>query len=279
MTAPDYPLLVMPSQDLYQLAHIATYIADALARHRHTPTGRAGREQRDNAVRDIAGAKAALDNATATTTAITDTASTPLPQPLDAGAFQTARDLLTTGPRWADVVSLAAAGDTGWAVIGNVPGIGPVGAKVATPELAQALRQHMLTQPAADLASWAVTPHPQPAPAVPDRVDLAAFVEHLNPSRLDDRAVARHLRGMDRRTDAAIRGRFAGVDLDAPLVVTPPAPTPAGDPPAGPAATPPHNRLSDETGLRFICDGARAEPARTATPNPPTTNADPGLTR
>ena len=33
MTQPDYPLPVLPSYELYQLAHIATFLADGLARH------------------------------------------------------------------------------------------------------------------------------------------------------------------------------------------------------------------------------------------------------
>lgn len=34
MTSPDYPLLAVPGHELYQLAHIATFVADGLARHR-----------------------------------------------------------------------------------------------------------------------------------------------------------------------------------------------------------------------------------------------------
>ena len=120
-------------------------------------------------------------------------------------------------------------GGQGWAVVGQVPGVGPVGAAVGTRELADALRQHMLTRPAEELAAWAVTAAPVTVPPLPerDRVDLAAFVEQLDPGRADDRAVARALRGVDRRTDAAIRGRFRDVDLDAPFVVAPPATTPS----------------------------------------------------
>ena len=38
MTQPDYPLPVLPSYELYQLAHIATFLADGLSRHHHART-------------------------------------------------------------------------------------------------------------------------------------------------------------------------------------------------------------------------------------------------
>lgn len=235
MTAPDYPMLVLPSSEMYQLAHIATYLADALARHRHAAPGRQGRNSRAEAVRDLAGGKAALDSAVGATR---PTADADLPQPIDAPTFHAARELLSAGPRWADVTSLAAAGASGWAVVGHVPGVGPVGARVGTQPLAEALRHHFLTQPAAALGAWAVSERATPVPAIPDKVDLAAFVEHLDPSSPDARAVARHLRGFDRRTDAAIRGRFAGIDLDQPLVVEPTVPPAAVNPAPVPAVQP-----------------------------------------
>ena len=34
MTTPDYPLLTVPGYELYQLAHLTTFVVDALARHR-----------------------------------------------------------------------------------------------------------------------------------------------------------------------------------------------------------------------------------------------------
>ncbi|GAA2537094.1 hypothetical protein [Pseudonocardia hydrocarbonoxydans] len=217
MSAPDYPLLALGSYETYQLAHIATFIAERLARHRHSAKGREGRAARAEAVRDIAGAATALDNATGTTTT-----GSSLPRPLDRETFSAARELLTNGQRTADVVSLAAMGEAGWAVVGHVPGVGAVGARVDTERLAEALRSHFMTRPAGELAVWAVSEQPQRMPTLPRRVDLAAFVEQLEPSSADDRAVARNLRGQDRRVDAAIRGRFAGVDLDAPAVVNPP---------------------------------------------------------
>ncbi len=216
MTAPDYPLLAVGSYETYQLAHIATFIAERLARHRRSRPGRPGRSARMDAVRDLAGAMTALDNATGTTT---DGA---MPLPLDQATFAAARGLVGGGPRTADVVSLRSIDQDGFAVLGHVPGLGAVGARVPTAEIADALRTHFLTRPVAELAPWAVTDRPVTSPTLPRRVDLAAFVEHLDPAAADDRAVARNLRGVDRRTDAAIRGRFSRVDLDATPVLTPP---------------------------------------------------------
>lgn len=300
MSSPDYPLLVVPSHDLYQLAHIASYIADALVRHRSAPKGRHGREERADAVRAIAGGQMALENAIGSTAG----AAGELPRPIDAKTFKAARELLSDGPRWAEVASLAATGGTGWAVVGHVPGMGPVGAQVPTPELANAMRQHFLTQPAGAIASWAVTSEPMPVPAVSNQVDLAAFVEHLDPSQPDARAVGRHLRGLNRRTDVAIRGRFSGVDLDAPIVVEPPAPPRASTAtaPASPdvdqtvaevevpsraapqpspiPAKPQASRASqasslrNETGLRWLC-GTQPHPAKSTAPSVPASSAGP----
>lgn len=218
----DYPLPALGSYETYQLAHIATYIAERIARHRAAPAGRRGREQRVEAVRDLAGAATALGNATGARVADRD-----LPRPLDRDTYSAARELVTSGPRHADVVALAGLGRSGFAVLGHVPGIGAVGAHAPTAQIADALRTHLLTRPVGELGTWAVTAQAQPVPTLPQRVDLAAYVEHLDPAGPDDRAVARNLRGQDRRVDAAIRGRFAGVDLDAAPVV---APQPGGQP-------------------------------------------------
>ncbi|MHA6783188.1 hypothetical protein ACVGOW_19640 [Pseudonocardia saturnea] len=219
MTAPDYPLPTLGGYETYQLAQIATFIADRLARHRATARGRGGRTARATAVRDLTAAATALDAAVGATE---PTPVSRLPRPLDTAAYAAARTLISSGPRSADVVSLAGSGGQGWAVVGHVPGIGPVGAAVATRDIADAVRVHLLTRPVAELAPWAVSPTSVPVPTLPRQVDLAAFVEQLDPSQATDRAVARALRGTDRRTDAAIRGRFRGVDLDAPSVVRPP---------------------------------------------------------
>lgn len=218
MTAPDYPLMALGSYETYQLAHIATYIAERLGRHHRSGRGRDGRAARAEAVRDIAGAATALGNATGRSIPDHD-----LPRTLDTDTFTAARQLLATGPRSADVVALAGLGQSGFAVVGHVPGLGAVGARAESRDIADALRAHFLTRPSSELVPWAVTRDPQRIPTLPQQVDLAGFVEHLDPARDDDRAVARNLRGHSRRTDAAIRGRFARVDLDAPAVVTPPA--------------------------------------------------------
>lgn len=220
MTSPDYPVLGVPGNDIYQLAHIATFIAEAIARHRRSAPGRAGQHARVRAVHDIAGGWAALDNVGGTTTAAGD-----LPQPLDVGTWQQARSLISDELRWTRVVSLEPVGGRGWAVIGNVPEIGPVGARAATQALAGKIAAHIMRQPVAAVAPWAITQRPVAMPRVPERIDLAAFVEHLDPSSQAARAVAGGLRGMDRRTDAAVRGHF---DRVAPGVQpVPAAPTPA----------------------------------------------------
>ncbi|MBW0119330.1 hypothetical protein [Pseudonocardia abyssalis] len=159
------------------------------------------------AVRDLAGAAAALDGF------VDVPSSGALPAPLDVATYRTATGLITGGARAADVVSLAATGQPGWAVVGHVPGLGAVGARTESREIADALRAHFMIQPVRELSPWAVTAHPTRIPTLAGRVDLAAFVEHLDPSRATDRAVAAELRGTDRRTDAAIQGRFADVDL------------------------------------------------------------------
>lgn len=216
---------------------------------------------RSAAVRDIAGAATAMGNATGTSIPDDD-----LPRPLDADTFTAARQLLATGPRSADVVALAGLGRTGFAVVGHVPGLGEVGARAASKDVADALRAHFLTQPAGELAAWAVTRVPQKIPTLPRQVDLAVFVEHLDPARTDDRAVARNLRGQNRRTDAAIRGRFAGVDLDAPAVVTPPV---RASGPRPRRAIRPRRPAAPGPGLR------RPSGHRIAAPTVPTTSAGP----
>ncbi|MER7433695.1 hypothetical protein ACFU8R_25405 [Pseudonocardia alni] len=264
----DYPLLALGGYETYQLAHIATYVAGSLGRHRRSVSGRDGRSARAEAVRDLAGAATALTNATGTTVPDED-----LPRPLDRDTFSAAQRLVRSGPRTADVVALEGVGQRGFAVLGQVPGIGAVGARAADPRMAEALRAHFLTQPAADLAVWAVTRDPQRVPTLPRQVDLAAFVEHLDPGRDGDRAVARNLRGQDRRIDAAIRGRFTGVDLDAPFVVAVP-PAEAAAPTLRRRRTGTVRRL----GPRQAATRRTAVPAagqRAAAPSVPSTNAGP----
>jgi hypothetical protein len=221
MTGPDYPVLALPGNEAYQLAHIATYIASAIARHRRA-VGRSkdAFNARWAAARDIAGSREALARALGGKGQLP---SSQLPQAIDSRAFEAARKLLSGGPRWAEVVSLAAAGERGWAVLGHVPGVGPVGARLADQGLAEAVRQHLLTQPAAELSAWAVTDRRSRIPPLPDQVDLRAFVKNLDPATNNARAVAAALRGVDEQVDSAIGRRFAGVDLDEPIVVRPPA--------------------------------------------------------
>ncbi|MGH3613636.1 MAG: hypothetical protein ACRDRK_13805 [Pseudonocardia sp.] len=182
-------------------------------------------------MRDIAGAATALGNATGGSIPDRD-----LPRPLDSRTFTAARQLLATGPRAADVVALSGVGQAGFAVIGNVPGLGAVGALTASKGIADALRVHFLTRSAGELTPWVVNRDPRRVPTLPRHVDLARFAEHLDPHRDGDRAVARNLRGLDPRTDAAVRGQFAGVDLDAPPIVAPPPPLPPAAGPRRPSA-------------------------------------------
>lgn len=212
MTTVDYPLLGLPGYEMYQLAHIATFIADALARHRRAPD----RGARDTAARDVAAGRVALDRATGDTGAST-------PRPIDARTYRAAREAAAGRGREAEVVALAERGAEGWAVVGRVPGLGPVGALTTSRATADALRHHFLTQPRDALVAWVVTDRRMPVPRHRPRVDLAAVVENLDPHSARDRVVAGRLRGSDRRVDAAIRGRFAGVDLDAPVTVRPPS--------------------------------------------------------
>lgn len=215
MTAPDYPVLSLGGYETYQLAHIATFIADRLARHRVSRRGRAGRADRAAAVRDLALGSTAFDAALGATGLA---APHGLPRPLDAATYRAARDLIGAAPRSADVVSLAAVGKEGWAVVGHVPGLGSVGAAVSTQEVAEALRGHMLVRPVAELAPWVVTDNPITMPALPERIDLTRAVQQLDPGELNDRAAAGALRGRDPYTDAAIGERFQGVDLNAQLL-------------------------------------------------------------
>jgi hypothetical protein len=260
MTIPDYPLPVLPSYELYQLAHIATFLADRLARHRTATT----RADRAVALRDLGGGRTALEQAMNGLTPM------PLPAPTDRETFHAARGLAAMGPRWAQVVSLAPVGEPGWAVIGYVPGAGPVGARTTSRPIADAVHHHLMTQPAAELAPWAITDREYKVPETPDRVDLAGVARSLDPASDRDRAVARHLRGLHPRVDAAISGRFAQVDLDAPLVVRPPAPPRPGSQPASRAAA---------AGSRHLCGIGRqtttGQAAARRVPSAPATSAGP----
>lgn len=205
MTAPDYPLLSLGGYETYQLAHIATFIADSLARHRLSRRGPAGRDERAAALRDLALGRTALDAVHGTSE---PTSSAQLPRPIDASTFESAIRLLGSGERHADVVALPEGGPRRWAVIGQVPGIGRVGAVVATADVAAGLRTHFLTRPVAELASWAVTDQAQKAPVLPEQVNLARAIERLDPRHPDHRVVAEALHGPDPYVNAAIRRHF-----------------------------------------------------------------------
>jgi hypothetical protein len=280
MTGPDYPVLALPGNEAYQLAHIATYIASAIARRRHAVgRSKAAGEARWAAVRDIAGGRAALARATGSTKPLP---WSELPQPIDSGSFQAAHRLISGGPRWAEVVSLSATGGRGWAVLGHVPGVGPVGARLANQQLAEAVRQHLLTQPAAELSAWAVTDQQARKPSLPERVDMGAFVKSLDPTSNHARAVAAALRGVEQSLDAAIGSRFAGVDLDAPLVVRPPdqAPSPVRAATADPAqgAPPADSRDAAPSAWQIAALGGTAppRPATLGTPPRPARRAQQG---
>ena len=212
MTSSDYPLLAIPGHELYQLAHIATFVADGLGRHRRA-VSRRDRDGRRGAARDVLAGRTALAAATGSPDAV----SGPLPHPLDAESYKAAEGLLAgDGKRSAQVVSLASLGRQSWAVIGFVPGIGRVGAEVADHDLAGALREHLLTRPQQELAPWAITRYPLRLGQ--DRwgtADDEAAVTALDPSNAQHQAVARHLRGINDPLDAAVAQRFQGIDLDA----------------------------------------------------------------
>jgi hypothetical protein len=232
MTAPDYPVLTPGGYEMYQLAQIATFVADRLAAHRRSPKGLRGRTQRAAVVRDLAGAATALDRVLDASEPVS------LPRPLDRDTYREAAQLVGDGPRTAHVVCLP---DAGWAVIGNVPGIGAAGASVPTKNVADALRAHLLSAPLDQIRPWAVTASPAAVPTLPDRVDIAAFVEHLDPGCDRDRAVAQALRGNGRQADAAIRARFPDT-APATKPVEKPA-QPAAAPPTTPAASGRHRRV------------------------------------
>lgn len=227
MTGPDYPLLAVPGHELYQLAHIATFVADGLSRHRRA-VSRRDRAERRTAARDVHAGRTALAAASGSP----DATSGPLPRPLDAATYQAAEGLLAgNGQRRAQVVSLASLGRQGWAVIGFVPGIGRVGAEVTDHDLAGALRGHLLTRPEQEIAAWAITDNPlRLGQGRWGTADDEAAVAALDPSNVQHQLVARHLRGINDPLDASVTHRFQGIDLDVPQ---------AGQAPTGTTSAPP----------------------------------------
>ncbi len=225
MTASDYPLLTLGGYETYQLAHIATFIADSLARHRLSRRGLPGRAERAAALRDLSVGRAALD------TVRGSPEPTPphlLPRAIDTATYEAAQQRIGSGPRTADVVAMPSFGPLAWAVVGHVPGIGQVGAVVHSADLAAGLRSHFLTRPIEELASWAVTDRPEKVPALPARVDLARAIGSLDPGVPAHRVVADALRGPDPYVNAAVQRHFQ--DAAGPLV----APLSEGDSPQRP---------------------------------------------
>ncbi len=224
MTIPDYPLLTVPGYELYQLAHLATFIVDGLDRYR-----RGGNwDERRKAARNVQAGRVALARATG----VPDAAGGPLPRPLDMNAYRSAQDLLCgDGRRQAQVVSLAGLGRSTWAVVGSVPGIGPVGGEVADHTTARALRDHLLNAPISEVRGWSVTARPVWLGVERwGSADEAAVVGALNPGREPHRVVVGQLRGLSREVDAAIARRFEGYSQNPPAAGD--VPRPSQSPPA-----------------------------------------------
>jgi hypothetical protein len=201
VSGPDYPLLTVPGYELYQLAHLATFVVDALARHRRA-VERGGRVARRAAAGDVHAGRLALSRAVHDP----DLADGPLPRPLDLDTYRHTQQLVHDGrDRQIEIVSLTGLGRSSWAVVGQIPEIGPVGAEVPSHHLAAALREHLRTQPATELAGWAITP--QPAHLGIDRWGTAveaAAIAALTPDREQHRLVAEALRGLSPQIDTLI---------------------------------------------------------------------------
>jgi hypothetical protein len=282
VTGPDYPLPTIPGYELYQLAYVATFVADRLAQYRRARTA----EARRAAAQDVVAGRTAL--AAATGGQVDPHGE--LPRPLDLQTYNAAAGRVDlTSNRRVNIVDLSELGRDGFAVVAMIPEVGAVGAQVGTDVLAAAIRDHFLTQPAADLLPWKVTEMP-PGALDPDdaAVDLVATVRGLDPTTNRDRAVARHLRGHGPQVDAAIAESFAGVDLDAPLTVQPPAsgqipPTPEAGPAAGargavapsapPTATDAASTASETPATPAASGRPRSWPRRT--PRPPDASGGP----
>jgi hypothetical protein len=208
MSGPDYPLLAIPGHDLYQLAQVATFIADRLHQHRRAVANR-NRPGRRTAARDVHAGRAAY----ATLSGHPELRSGPLPRPLDTGTYDAANRIAreAAAERRAEVVSLAALGRSSWAVVGAVPGVGNVGAEVPTREVAEAVASHIRTQPVTDIAAaWAVSE--QPLNLGMDRwgtADETAALQALDMTNLADQAVATALGATPSANPATVRPESA----------------------------------------------------------------------
>jgi hypothetical protein len=89
------------------------------------------------------------------------------------------------------VVSLAPLGRTTWAVVGQAPGVGQLGAEIPSRELAEAVAQQIRSGPSQDLLPWLVSK--EPLGLGMDRwgtADEDAAVQSLNASVPREAAVA-----------------------------------------------------------------------------------------
>jgi hypothetical protein len=186
MTGPDYPLLAIPGHDLFQLAHVAAFIADRLHRHEGATEAR-DRDGRRRAARDVHAGRAAF----AKLIGNPDARSGAVPRPLDRATYEQAESLARGESRTAVVVSLAPLGRTTWAVVGQAPGVGQLGAEVPNRELAEAVAQQIRSGPSQDLLPWLVSK--EPLGLGMDRwgtADEDAAVQSLNVSVPREAAVA-----------------------------------------------------------------------------------------
>jgi hypothetical protein len=205
MTDSEYPTLTIPGYDLYQAAVLASFVADALARHRRA-TDQSDQPGRESAAGDVRAGRLALSRVTADPAM----AEGPLPRPLDVGTYAAAQDLLSQRDgRNLQVVSLATLDRPTWAVVGRIPGVGAVGAEVSDPQLAETLRRHLLVAPVTELAGWAVTPSPVDLRTERlETTDAAAVVSSLDPDNHEHRYIAAALGGTSAKLDRAIGERF-----------------------------------------------------------------------
>ena len=132
---PDYPLPTIPGYELYQLAYVATFVADRLAQYRRARTA----EARRAAAQDVLAGRTAL--AAATGGRVDPRGE--LPRPLDLPTYNAAAGRVDlTSNRRVNIVDLTELGRDGFAVVAMIPEVGPVGARVGTDVLAAAIRDH-----------------------------------------------------------------------------------------------------------------------------------------
>ncbi|SDG33740.1 hypothetical protein [Pseudonocardia oroxyli] len=224
MTGPDYPLLTIPGQDLFQMAHVAAFIADRLHRHKGAVDAH-DRQGRREAARDVHAGRAAF----AKLVGDPDAVSAAVPRPLDQATYEEAEKLAARGEnRTATVVSLAPLGRTTWAALGQAPGIGQLGAEVPNRELAEAVAEQMRTAPRQDLLPWQVSR--EPLGLGTDRwgtADEDAAVKSLDPAVAREAAVAGALGNPPANSAAAAASAAMAAPTTAAAAPARTAPTPA----------------------------------------------------